>query len=315
MVKMRVTLVVALLLITVFALVGGTSPDRTAIVEGSENRTENQDLSAVLSPIWGVSISQWAAQISMEAKSNGLDPDFIAAVMHAESNGNPEAVSRAGAVGLMGVMPAGPGLEWRPTPEILLDPDINMSWGVAILAEIIRQSGGDLYAALAAYSGGWDQANSGVPQKYARKVLNTYGRAVAVRSGVSPDIASRWTIAFEITKGHIPVEKLILSEEPISGLRTYGEHVVFNSATKSGQSIYVKGYAVPLALVVPLENSPDQQSDVVDKQLMARLGVSGFKINRSNDRVLLTCLPSLSRLRGHLATRWYAPSECPSWHR
>jgi hypothetical protein len=308
----------ALLALTLIALlgVGEFRSARIATVEGGTKLTDPEGIHSVLSPIWGASIRQWSAHIYKESQTYGFDPDFIAAVIQAESNGYELGVSRVGAVGLMGVMPAGPGLEWRPAPDTLTDPEINMSWGVAILTEIIHQSGGDIVAALAAYSGGWDQANSRVPQEYASQVLDSYGRAVAARENISPDIATQWTVATEISRGHIPVDRLILNEEPLSGLRKYGEHVVYNHIDNSGRAYYVKGFAVPLAVIVPLESTPaTSSSDTVDTQLMARLGMADTKINNSNPRVLLSCLPSLSRLRGSLATRYYAPSGCPSWHR
>jgi len=270
-----------------------------------------------LSSYWGVMVSQWTPQIVQEAKASGLDPDFIAAVIQAESNGNPTTVSRVGAVGLMGVMPTGPGLEGRPTAERLLDPELNINWGVAILTSILRQSGGDISSALAAYSGGWDFANSEVPKQYAQQVLDYYGRAVAVRAGISPDIASRWSIAIQIRRGNIPAEPLLLADKPVSGLHLFGEHLIYDYVDDTnGTAYYVRGYALPLALIVPLDVDANAAADnTVDDRLLARLGMGGTKISDSNPRVLLACLPILSRLRGDLVTRWYAPTDCPSWHR
>lgn len=312
--RARVALLVALV-ISLLPLVGESGEGAVAAAS-SLGRTEAYELKPLLSPIWGAAIHRWSAQIITEAEANGLDPDLIAAVMEAESNGIQSVVSYAGAVGLMGVMPAGPGLEWRPTSEELLDPDLNLNWGVAILNSIIRQSGGDVSAALAAYNGGWDQATKRVTQNYARGVLDDYARAIAVRSGISPDIASEWTLAIEIRRGYIPPDPLILHDEALSGLRTYGEHVVFFYTDEQGRTYYVKGYAVPLALVVPLEAAQAKEyNDSVDKQLLARLGLNDTKISTSNPRVLTACLPSLNRLRGRMSTRWFAPSGCPSWHR
>lgn len=39
------------------------------------------------------------------------------------------------------------------------------------------------------------------------------------------------------------------------------------------------------------------------------------KASGSNPQVLLACLASLDRLRGHLSTRWFAPSDCPTENR
>jgi hypothetical protein len=312
--KVRIA-VIAALLVSAIPVVVELTEAQSAAAAGNDGPTLGDGVQ-ILSPIWKAPIRQWSMEIDKEARANGLDPDFIAAVMHVESNGDQFVVSRAGAVGLMGVMPSGPGLEWRPLPETLLNPEINLNWGVAILSEIFRQSGGDIVAALAAYSGGWDQVESSVPQKYASQVLNEYGKAVAAREDVSPDIASQWTIALDIGRGHIPVKTPILSQEPVSGLRMYGEHIIYSHAGEDGQAYHVKGYAVLLVVVVPLaaESGPSG-SDSVDSQLMARLGMAETKTNKSNPRVIMACLPSLARLRGRIATRWFAPTDCPSWHR
>jgi hypothetical protein len=270
-----------------------------------------------LAPTWDAAIQRWAPQIVAVARAHGLDPDLVAAVMKAESNGRDYVVSRAGAVGLMGVMPQGPGLEWRPTAEELANPGVNLRWGTAILSEIIRQSGGDIYAALAAYSGGWDQASRTVPRNYAARVLDDYGRAVAARNGISPDIASHWTVAVEIRRGHVPVEPLIFGQQPVSGLRMYGEHVVYNYVDQQGRALYIKGYAVPLALIMPLAEDliESGHGTGLEPELQARLGMVAIKQGGSNPRIIRACLPSLSRLRGHVSTRWYAPESCPRWHR
>lgn len=312
--RIQPLLAIAIILATVLVAIDAGRTSAATFQDGDEN-VEDQDEDELLSSFWPRRIRQWSGLISNEAAANGLDPDFVAAVIDAESNGDQHVVSRVGAVGLMGIMPTGPGLEWRPAEDELFNPKINLSWGVAILGEIIRQSGGDISAALAAYSGGWDQVTSRVPREYANQVLDLYGRAVAVRNGISPSIASKWTIATEFTRGHIPAEELILHEEPVSGLRTYGDHIVLHFTDEDGYTLYIRGYAVPLALIVPLETDPlDTGSDSVDSYLMERLGVSETKISDSNPRVILACLPSLSRLRGRLATRWFAPSNCPSWH-
>lgn len=279
-------------------------------------RTHNS--SSILSPMWGPNIRQWDNHIQALSRTYGLDPDFIAAVIREESNGDYQAISQAGAVGLMGVMPSGPGLEWRPQPDELLNPGVNLRWGVAILSEIMRQAGGDPFAALAAYSGGWEYVNSRVPRQYAASVLDYYARAVIVRNGLSPDIASRWTLAIALRRGHVPNDSLlVLGTQPVSGLRTYGQHTLFNYVDEMGRFFYVEAYAVPVALVVPLSRELAQlpDADWLEPELQARLGEAQEKIGGSNSRVLLACLPSLSRLRGVASTRWYAPSHCPSWHR
>ncbi len=272
-----------------------------------------------ISPMWGPGVQQWAFHIGVLAQAHGLDPDFIAAVISAESDGDHRATSQKGAVGLMGVMPTSPGMEWRPSADDLVNPAINLRWGVAILADVVQQAGGDLYAALAAYSGGWANVNNGVPRSYATSVLDSYARAVALRSHISPDVATQWTIAIKIQYGNIPNESLlVLGDQPISGLYTFGEHVVYHHVDSQGRAYHVLGYAVPVALLAPVENETVVygDSESVDPYLRARLGDDAvLKQANSNPHVLLACLPSLDRLRGHASTRWFAPSDCPSWHR
>lgn len=287
-----------------------------SVAASSPKRSSLQDDEPIISDIWGPAVQQWAFHIGVLSEEYGLDPDFIAAVIKEESDGDHRATSQKGAVGLMGVMPTGPGMEFRPSADDLANPAINLRWGVAILADVVRQAGGDLYAALAAYSGGWENVDNRVPRRYATSVLNNYGRAIALRNGISPDIATQWTIAIELRHGNMPNESLlVLGLQPVSGLRTYGEHIIFNYVDSDGHAYYVRGYAVPVALLTPVETEPPVfgDSDEVDALLQAQLGDgAGVKIDNSNPRVLLACLPSLERLRGHASTRWFAPSGCPT---
>ncbi|MBE2222753.1 MAG: transglycosylase SLT domain-containing protein [Anaerolineae bacterium] len=304
-----------MLLLLLIPLLGQLQPAAASPPE----RGVLQEDEPVISDIWGPAVQQWEFHIGVLSEEYGLDPDFIAAVIKEESDGDHRATSQKGAVGLMGVMPTGPGMEFRPSADDLVNPAINLRWGVAILADVVRQAGGDLYAALAAYSGGWANVENRVPRRYATSVLNNYGRAVASRNGISPDIAAQWTIAIELRHGNMPNEPLlILGSQPVSGLRTYGEHMIFDYVDSEGHAYYVKGYAVPVALVAPVETEMQMfgDSDEVETQLQARLGDEvGVKSDNSNPRVLLACLPSLERLRGHASTRWFAPSDCPAGDR
>lgn len=269
---------------------------------------------SILAKTWSPPVLRWASQIVRIAQEYGVDPDLIAAMVEAESNGNPRVESYAGAVGLMGVMPTGPGFEWRPTREELFDPYTNLDWGTAIFASILRQSGGDVEAALAAYNGGWELTTIQETQAYAAQVLNLFGQAVATRSGISPEIASEWTIGIELTRGNIPSEALLLGQEPFSGLHRYGEHLLFWDVQNNNQPLYVKAWALPVGLVVPLEKALVYgESSRLEPVIMARLGIEEhIKESTANPHVLLACLPSLERLRGRLSTRWFAPTACPA---
>ena len=79
----------------------------------------------------------------------GLDPYLIAGLISVESSFNPNAISSAGAVGLMQVMPRDglaaelyPGVfDDRPTVAELLQPEFNVSYGTSLLANLSRYYG------------------------------------------------------------------------------------------------------------------------------------------------------------------------------
>ncbi len=266
----------------------------------------------ILAPVWRSNIRQWSRNIQRVAKKHQLDPDLIAAVVLAESHGDPAAISVVGAVGLMGIMPVEAGFSWRPTTEALKDPYTNLDWGTAILADILRQAGGDLYTALAAYNGGWYQIDGRVPQGYAAEVLHYYGQAVAARSGVSPDIASEWSVAVKITRGNIPPETLLLGKQPYGDLMTVGEHLLIDYVDDRGQALYVRAFAVPIGLVASDEVELFGASDTVEELLLPRLGLGDGKSEGANLHVLLACLPALERLRERFTV---PPSNCPETDR
>jgi soluble lytic murein transglycosylase len=97
--------------------------------------------------------------IVREARKNGLDPLLVVAVIHCESSFDTNAVSSAGAMGLMQVMPdtgaylaelAGFRLDG---PRKLFDPELNVRLGAGYLADLIRQFG-NIEHALVAYNAG-----------------------------------------------------------------------------------------------------------------------------------------------------------------
>ena len=69
-------------------------------------------------------------------------------------------------------------------------------------------------------------------------------------------------------------------------------------------------YKRQLVESVPGEGDSGMANEL-EAPLRARLGEKSARGAPGNPRVLLACLPSLSRLRGQTMTRWYAPSNCP----
>jgi hypothetical protein len=166
-----------------------------------------------ISPFWGSAISQWDHWIVYWAQERELDPDLVAAVIRKESIGRVNAEGPYGAVGLMMVLTAeASGMPWRPNAEQLKQPDVNIRWGTGILKQVIRDSGGDLLMALAAYNGGWDQLYLDATERYANSVLKFYAYAIAARHGYSYQDGKIWTMVL-MTRldGHIQLFQTVTS--------------------------------------------------------------------------------------------------------
>lgn len=85
------------------------------------------------------------------AEHFGVPRELVWAVIEAESNWNPRAVSPAGAVGLMQLMPD-TAAAFRVGNRF--DPAENIRGGVAYLAFLMEECGGDLRLVVAAYNAG-----------------------------------------------------------------------------------------------------------------------------------------------------------------
>jgi soluble lytic murein transglycosylase-like protein len=116
--------------------------------------------------------------VNAAAARNNLDPALVGAVIQAESNWNPYAVSRKGAFGLMQLLPA---TAERYGVGDVFDPVQNVNGGTRYLRDLLERFHGDLKKSLAAYNAGEQavQRYGGVPKypetrAYVRKVTSTY---------------------------------------------------------------------------------------------------------------------------------------------
>jgi soluble lytic murein transglycosylase-like protein len=127
--------------------------------------------------------------IEEAAARHNVDPNLVRAVVKVESNFNPNAVSRKGAMGLMQLMPS-TARQLKVTNPF--DPEQNVDAGVRHLKQLLESYGGDIKLTLAAYNAGAGAVarSSGVPrytetQNYVRRITNLYyGGAVQAGSVV-----------------------------------------------------------------------------------------------------------------------------------
>lgn len=108
----------------------------------------------------------YADEINFYAARYDLDPALVAAVIKVESNFDPNAVSRAGARGLMQVSPIiwqafnpASSCDGRHAPpavsgDCIFDPGANIRTGAAYLRQLLDTFRGDFTLAFAAYNAG-----------------------------------------------------------------------------------------------------------------------------------------------------------------
>lgn len=133
----------------------------------------------------------------------GVDPQFVKAIIRAESSGNTQAVSPVGALGIMQLMPA-TAARFGVQKHELFNPERNIEAGVRYISFLSRLFGGNPYKIAAAYNAGEGavQKYNGVPpyretQKYVPRVIANYtGQPITLTSFSPP----RKTIKTPIAK-------------------------------------------------------------------------------------------------------------------
>jgi soluble lytic murein transglycosylase-like protein len=124
-------------------------------------------------------------EIDRAAQLYNVPAELVRAVIWAESAGDASAISRAGALGLMQLMPRTAGDMYVQDP---VDPAQNIMGGTRYLRWLANQFGGDMLLTLAAYNAGPDAVRkyNGVPpfdetRQYCKKVM-AYYRQLRARS-------------------------------------------------------------------------------------------------------------------------------------
>lgn len=151
----------------------GVQQTQQTVIEAGAGAVQDVGWSKVPSDVL-----RWQAHILQAGSACGVDPLLIAAIIQQESGGNPQAVSSAGAGGLMQLMP-GTSREMGVTNPF--DPTQNIRAGTCYMRKQLDRYGNDLILALAAYNAGAGNVDKygGVPEfaetkKYVKIVSSTY---------------------------------------------------------------------------------------------------------------------------------------------
>lgn len=128
--------------------------------------------------------------IARAARQYGLHPALVRAIIKTESDYDPMAISRAGALGLMQLMPE--TAELNHVRDVF-DPEENISGGTRHLRYLLDRFQGNLPLALAAYNAGEhavDRYRTLPPynetRRYVQKVLQYYRRYLTAARTASP---------------------------------------------------------------------------------------------------------------------------------
>ena len=161
------------------AATGGVEQEKPQRLENGSFATElDKAMSMESRGAVGLNISGDTNSLIKEAAARyQVDPRLVDAVAQTESGGNQEAVSPAGAVGVMQLMPeTAAGLGVNP-----YDKRQNIEGGAKYLRQMMDIFGGDVQKAVAAYNAGPQAVKeyNGIPpyretQDYVNKVLDIY---------------------------------------------------------------------------------------------------------------------------------------------
>jgi len=138
--------------------------------------------------------AEFEALVNEAARRHGIRTDLLHAIIEVESAYDPTAVSPAGAVGLMQLMPATAA---RYGVADSTDPSQNIAGGAAYLRDLQAQFGGNLRLVLAAYNAGEDAV-----ERFQRQVPPYAETRAYVRRVVELLRRRSWMV---IRRDHLPV--------------------------------------------------------------------------------------------------------------
>ncbi len=176
--------------------------ESTKLLGSNNNNTDSQTGTTTVSDTTVSSPADYEAYFKEASEAYGVSTTILKSIAKAESNFNPSAVSSAGAVGIMQLMPA--------TAASLgvsnsYDARENILGGAKYISQLLSRYQGNISLALAAYNAGCGNVDKygGIPpftetQNYVKKVLS-YMNGTFSTSGNSVDTSSNTSGIFGLT--------------------------------------------------------------------------------------------------------------------
>jgi hypothetical protein len=162
-----------------------TVPDAPAVVDAPKQVSTAVSAGLVNSDIERLTRAEMEEMLGHAGAQHNIDEDLLASVVRAESDGQVRAVSRAGAQGLMQLMP---GTADELGVKDAFQPEQNINGGTAYLDALLTRYHDNLALALAAYNAGPAAVDRyhGVPpyretRAYVARVIREFNRRKLAR--------------------------------------------------------------------------------------------------------------------------------------